>query len=137
MTELITMHTHSTFCNHAKDTLGDMVQAAVDAGIAHMAATEHYPIPDELDPSKRSTMPAERLEAYIDAVREQQKRDDIDVLLGCELDWLGKDETRALHASDFDRFDVVLGSIHFVDRWLMVSHKNMSRWKSVDLEAFW
>ena len=137
MTELITMHTHSTFCNHAKDPLGDMVQAAVDAGIAHMAATEHYPIPDELDPSKRSTMPAERLEAYIDAVREQQKRDDIDVLLGCELDWLGKDETRALHASDFDRFDVVLGSIHFVDRWLMVSHKNMSRWKSVDLEAFW
>ena len=137
MTELITMHTHSTFCNHAKDPLGDMVQAAVDAGIAHMAATEHYPIPDELDPSKRSTMPAERLEAYIDVVREQQKRDDIDVLLGCELDWLGKDETRALHASDFDRFDVVLGSIHFVDRWLMVSHKNMSRWKSVDLEAFW
>ena len=63
MTELITMHTHSTFCNHAKDPLGDMVQAAVDAGIAHMAATEHYPIPDELDPSKRSTMPAERLEA--------------------------------------------------------------------------
>ena len=48
-----------------------------------------------------------------------------------------KDETRALRASDFDRFDVVLGSIHFVDRWLMVSHKNMSRWKSVDLEAFW
>lgn len=137
MTELITMHTHSTFCNHAKDPLDDMVQAAVDVGIAHMAVTEHYPIPDELDPSKRSTMPAERLEAYIDAVREQQKRDDIDVLLGCELDWLGKDETRALHASDFDRFDVVLGSIHFVDRWLMVSHKNMSRWKSVDLEAFW
>ena len=63
MTELITMHTHSTFCNHAKDSLGDMVQAAVDAGIAHMAATEHYPIPDELDPSKRSTMPSERLEA--------------------------------------------------------------------------
>ena len=122
MTELITMHTHSTFCNHAKDPLGDMVQAAVDAGIAHMAATEHYPIPDELDPSKRSTMPAERLEAYIDAVREQQKRDDIDVLLGCELDWLGEDETRALYASDFDRFDVVLGSVHFVDRWLMVSH---------------
>lgn len=59
------------------------------------------------------------------------------MLLGCELDWLGKDETRALHASDFDRFDVVLGSIHFVDRWLMVSHKNMSTWKSVDLEAFW
>ena len=34
MTELITMHTHSTFCNHAKDPLGDMVQAAVDAGAA-------------------------------------------------------------------------------------------------------
>ncbi len=119
MTELITMHTHSTFCNHAKDPLDGMVQAAVDAGIAHMAATEHYPIPDELDPSKRSTMPIERLGAYIDAVREQQKRDDIDVLLGCELDWLGEDETRSLHASDFDQFDIVLGSVHFVDRWLM------------------
>ena len=137
MTELITMHTHSTFCNHAKDPLADMVQAAVDAGVAHMAATEHYPIPDELDPSKRSTMPAERLQPYIEAVREQQKRGDIDLLLGCELDWLGDDETRNLYASDFDEFDIVLGSVHFVDRWLMVSHKHMSRWKHVDLEAFW
>ena len=58
MTELITMHTHSTFCNHAKDPLGDMVQAAVDAGIAHMAASDHYTIPDDHDPPKRSTLQA-------------------------------------------------------------------------------
>ncbi len=137
MTMLITMHTHSTFCNHAHDALPDMVQAAVDAGVERMAATEHYPIPDEFDPTKRSSMPIERLESYIEAVREQQKREDIDVLLGCELDWLGEDDTRNLHASDFDCFDIVLGSVHFVDRWLMVSHRHMSRWNSIDLQAFW
>lgn len=137
MTKLITMHTHSTFCNHAHDALPDMVQSAVDAGIAHMAATEHYPIPDELDPSKRSTMPIERLGRYIESVREEQNRGDIDILLGCELDWLGEDETRNLKPSDFDGFDIVLGSVHFIDRWLVVGKSQSWRWEHADVEAVW
>ena len=42
MTDLITLHTHSTFCGHAKDPLAAMVDAASRAGVRVMAATEHY-----------------------------------------------------------------------------------------------
>ena len=32
MTDLVTMHTHSTFCGHAKDPLSAVVDAAAQAG---------------------------------------------------------------------------------------------------------
>ena len=65
MTALITMHTHSAFCGHAKDPLSAMVDAAEREGVRAMAATEHYPIPDDFDPTGHSSMPARRLEAVL------------------------------------------------------------------------
>ena len=60
MTDLITLHTHSTFCGHAKDPLGAMVDAASRAGVRVMAATEHYPVNERFDPFKHASMPPER-----------------------------------------------------------------------------
>ena len=70
--ELITTHTHSTFCEHAKDSLSDMVNAAIAAGITTMAATEHYPITKAFDESLKATMLASRLDEYVTAVRQEQ-----------------------------------------------------------------
>ena len=138
MTRLITMHTHSSFCNHATDPLPAMVDAARAAGISAMACTEHYPIPDELDPTKHSTMPAERLPRYIEAVREQQRlHDDIDILLGCELDWLGMPDPRGISAADFEQFDIMLGSVHFVDGVLVNGSRSRAMWEKSDVDAVW
>ncbi|MDO4443381.1 MAG: histidinol-phosphatase [Slackia sp.] len=138
MTPLVTMHTHSSFCGHAKDALPTMVEAAVSAGVRFMAATEHFPIPDELDPTGHSSMPADRLEPYCAAVLEQRAaHPDMELLLGCELDWLGSDETRDLSTEDFDRFDIVLGSVHFIDGWLVNSRKSEHRWADADVDAVW
>lgn len=136
--ELVTMHTHSTFCNHATDTLQDMVEAAAQAGITTMAATEHYPVPDAIDTPRHASMPHDRLESYIAAVHEQQDRHpNIELLLGCELDWLGPDEERDLSAASFEAFDIVLGSVHFIDKWLFNSSKFKERWNEVDVDALW
>lgn len=138
MIERITLHTHSTFCGHATSSLPDMVQAAVDAGVSVMAATEHFPVSTSIDAHRYASMPADRLPAYIDAVREQQAlHPEIELLLGCELDWLGSDEDRNLDLSLFDQFDIVLGSVHFIDGWLFNSSRFKARWEHEDVDALW
>lgn len=136
--ELITTHTHSTFCEHAQDSLEDMVQAAISAGISTMAATEHYPISKAFDETLKATMLASRLDDYIAAVRTQQElHPDFDLLLGCELDWFGSLEDRDIAPEDLACFDVVLGSVHFIDRWLFNSTRFEERWLEADVDAAW
>lgn len=138
MTDLITLHTHSTFCGHAKDPLDAMVDAASRAGVRVMAATEHYPVNERFDPFKHASMPLERLEPYCQAVLEERDRHpEMEILLGCELDWLGDDEDGNLSAEDFDRFDIVLGSVHFVDGWLINSTRTKERWGEVGIDDVW
>lgn len=138
MTELITMHTHSTFCGHAQDSLSAMVAAAEAAGVRTMAATEHYPIGEALDPTCHSSMPLDSLDAYCNAVlQERERHPGMEVLLGCELDWLGDGDERALRREDFQCFDIVLGSVHFVDGWLINGTRHAKRWETADVDAVW
>ena len=136
--ELVTLHTHSTFCDHAKDSLADMVQAAVDAGVSVMAATEHYPISDSIDSTRYASMRMERLPEYIAAGRQQQElHPEIQLLLGCELDWLGPEEDRRIDFASLEEFDIILGSVHFIDRWLFNSSKFKERWEREDVDQLW
>ncbi len=136
--ELITTHTHSTFCEHAKDSLSDMVNAAIAAGITTMAATEHYPITKAFDESLKATMLASRLDEYVTAVRQEQAaHPELDLLLGCELDYFGDLEDRIIDDDDLACFDVILGSVHFIDRWLFNSTRFEEHWHDVDVDAVW
>lgn len=136
--ELITMHTHSTFCGHAFNTLAEMVDAASAAGVAAMAATEHYPLSTAFKEYSFASMPLDRLDRYVDAVLEQRERHPkMELLLGCEVDWLGPQEDRGLTPESFDRFDIVLGSVHFIDGWLFNSSRCKDRWNEVDPEQIW
>ncbi len=136
--ELISMHTHSTFCGHAKDSLADMMEAASQAGISTIAATEHYPLPPSYKEAAYASMPYDRLEEYFAAVKEEQnKYPHMEILLGCELDWLGQSNTESLELDDFERFDVVLGSVHFIDAWLFNSSRYKDVWARADIDELW
>lgn len=138
MTELITMHTHSTFCGHAHDSLESMVEAAVRAGVSVMAATEHFPMSDVFDSAHHASMRAENLEAYKAEVhRLQQAHPEITLLLGCELDYLGPEEDRSITLSDLEDFDIVLGSVHFLGTWLLNSTRFEHLWREADADAVW
>ncbi len=136
--ELITTHTHSTFCEHGQDSLADMISTAVAAGISTMAATEHYPITTAFDETLKASMLPHRLNDYISAVAEQQRlHPDLDLLLGCELDWFGDLEDRSISDDDLACFDVILGSVHFIDRWLFNSTRFEEHWAEVDADEMW
>lgn len=116
--ELINTHCHSKYCGHGKGEIMEYAQAAADAGITTLAFTEHYPLTSAFDPDGYLSVPQDKMTDYTDAVRQAQKAfPTVEILCGIELDYLSKDDDRNLQPHDLQPFDLVLGSVHFVDRW--------------------
>lgn len=136
--ELITTHTHTCFTDHGEGTVEELVSAAVAAGITTLAITEHFPMTDAFDPKHYLAMPAARVDEYVQAI-EQARADHptIEIITGCELDWLGDDEDRTLAEADFAPFKLILGSVHFVDRWPFDDPAQRGRWDEVGADEIW
>lgn len=116
--ELVNTHCHSRFCGHGEGEVADYARIAHDAGLATLAFTEHYPLTPAFDPAGYLSVPPAGMAAYAEAVRAEQERyGDMEVLLGVELDYLGAQEDRPGWQEGLDGFDLVLGSVHFVDGW--------------------
>lgn len=105
-------HIHSTFCD-GKNTLEEMVQAAIDAGLTDIGFTSHQPLPYPNDFAMRETDAA----AYIEEVKRLQAAyaGQIAISLGMEIDWfiaqadIGQPAKECLPELDF-----FIGSIHTV-----------------------
>ncbi|GAB4274600.1 MAG: histidinol-phosphatase [Coriobacteriia bacterium] len=116
---MIDLHLHTRRCRHASGSLWEYVSSALDAGLAEVAFSDHLPLLHSDDHDY--AMPMEELPQYVADVQEaaesaaQSGR--VTVLLGIEADHARgrEDETRRLLAS-YD-FDVVLGSVHFIESW--------------------
>lgn len=139
MMELVTTHTHTGFCPHADDySIDELVTAAKRAGITTIALTEHYPLSLAIDPREYLSIPAAQLPAYFEAIEEaRRKHPDIEIITGCELDYLGAGEDRTITDADLAPFSLVLGSVHFVDLWPFDDPAQRSRWDEVGADAIW
>lgn len=136
--ELITTHTHTGYTGHGEGSVEGLIEAARAAGITTIAVTEHYPLSNAFDPKDYLAMPASRLDEYVADVEAVRSRfDDIEVLVGCELDWLGVAEDRSLAPDDFDRFEIVMGSVHFVDSWAFDDPAERGRWEELGADYIW
>lgn len=116
--ELINTHCHSKYCGHGEGEIVEYVECAKTAGITTLAFTEHFPLTPAFDPEEYlSVLPANK-DAYIDAVlRARDANPDMEILLGWEMDYLGDTEDRDLDMKELSGYDILLGSVHFVDRW--------------------
>ncbi len=120
------------------DSVADMVDAASRAGVHTMALTEHYPLTERWDLGGFISMPAERVDEYCDAVlAAREAHPEMNVLLGTEVDWLGDNEDRVFHPGEFDRFDLVLGSVHYVDGWAFDDPDHKEHWDDVGVDQIW
>ena len=100
------LHFHTTRSGDGRSSLEEMVQAAVDAGFDYVAITDHG---EDLaiNGSTREEMLAHR-----DAIRNlEQKRGDIRLLFGCELN-IGPDGTLDYDATFRGEFDWCTASVH-------------------------
>ncbi len=136
--ELVSIHNHSGFCGHGAGAVEEYVCAAAEAGITTMAMTEHYPLSPAFDANEYLSMPMRALDEYSAQVnRSRDAHPEIEVLLGCEFDWLGEDEDRDLSAVDFGLFEVVLGSVHFIDRWAFDDPACKGKWEELGADYIW
>lgn len=116
--ELINTHCHSKYCGHGEGEVAEYVAEAEAAGLTTLAFTEHFPLSSAFDPDAYLSVPETDMGAYIRAVEEARAQSSIpEVLLGVELDYLGAGEDRSFTDDDLGRFELVLGSVHFVDGW--------------------
>lgn len=136
--DLVSTHTHTAFCGHGKGSVEEVVQAAVNAGLSTVALTEHYPLSRAFDPDVYLSMDVTDLDAYRRAVEASRaKHSEIEVLYGCEFDWLGDIEDRDLSSIDFDQFELILGSVHFVDGWAFDDPNQKVKWEEIGPDVIW
>ncbi|KAF9337581.1 histidinolphosphatase [Podila minutissima] len=96
-TKLFSYHSHSgQFCNHAKGTLEQVVQAAIDRRFTSLGLSEHMPRykPDQLYPEE-AHLTIDDLQLLFDnyvteAARLQEKyKDQIEIVIGFETEYFG------------------------------------------------
>ena len=77
------------------------------------------------------------LEPYVAAVKAADVASPLTVLLGVEADWLpGRMEPAAVILQAHP-FDIVLGSVHFVDDWAFDDPALVGRYATTDVDALW
>lgn len=96
-------HTHTPYCD-GKNTAEEMVLTAIERGFSELGFSGHSYVPFDLGYAMdKEDYPAYRAE--IEALKEKYKNK-IKILCGIELDYFSDAPT--------ERFDYVLGSVHYV-----------------------
>jgi histidinol-phosphatase (PHP family) len=122
---VIDLHTHTWRCRHACGTSSEYLDAARSAGVRVLAFTDHLPLSAEVlaaDPAAVSyAMPEAELAEYVAEVRALKERSartgGPEVLVGIEADLHPGHERHVAGLLTDYSFDVVLGSVHYIDGW--------------------
>lgn len=143
MRTLCDTHTHTARCGHAGGRDAEYIEHAVAHGLAAIAITDHVPfywLPvARHDPTL--AMASEELPRYVEAVLalKERYRDRVEVLLGLEADFVsGHEETLAALLERYP-FDVVLGSVHWLDGWWVDAPSSLARYRrgQAEVDRIW
>jgi histidinol-phosphatase (PHP family) len=126
---------HTPLCKHATGDPPDYARAAVVLGLPAIAFTDHCPVPDGYDPVTR--MDLHQFPDYVASVEPLRSGGPLEVLFGIEADFYhgGVDFLRLWLPRQ--SFDLVLGSVHFIDEWGFDHPANATMWNSVDIKGVW
>jgi len=125
-------HTHHERCGHAKGTIRDYIESAIEQGLDMIGISDHSPYfgSDHDQPHPDIAMATSEFPHYVREVLELKKEyaGKIDVLLGVESDFFPEhlDAYRAIYAQY--PFDYIIGSVHRSDN---ISIFNKNRWKNL------
>jgi len=136
-------HTHTARCGHAGGADRDYVEAAIASGLGAIAVTDHVPfywLPRERhDPTL--AMAPEELPRYVESVLalKESYRGRIEVLLGLEADFVAGHEEALARLLEAYPFDVVLGSVHWLDGWWVDAPSSAARYREGqdEVERIW
>lgn len=141
---MIDLHVHTWRCRHGEGTPQEYVAAAAERGVRILAFTEHLPLPASLAAnvpgSESYAMPFEEVEQYVADVAHAKETGSalgVEVLLGAEADVVPEAVERARALLQAWPFDVVLGSVHFIDDWAFDDPDRKQRYADWSVEGLW
>lgn len=113
------LHTHHDRCGHARGTIRDYIEAAIEKGLNIIGISDHTPYfsSDEDQPYPHIAMGKSQFPAYVNEVVQLREmyRGKIDVLLGVESDFFPESVEQYRACFDPYPFDYIIGSVHHVD----------------------
>jgi len=111
------------YCDHARDTLADIVAAYFGAGFDCIGLTEHMPpmddawlYPDEVALGRTAGWMEARFALYVAEARARVReyKDRMRILVGMESEWYPGCETWVKELREYHSLDYVVGSVHHV-----------------------
>jgi histidinol-phosphatase (PHP family) len=126
-------HTHTWRCGHAVGTMRQYVESAIARGIDEIGLSDHLWLYfAKADARNAAWAMAEseypRHYAEMLAIREEY-RDRIAVRISVEADFVEGHEANLLAILQRFQFDYVLGSVHFMDGWLIDDPDQATRYR--------
>jgi histidinol-phosphatase (PHP family) len=111
------------FCNHAVDSLDEVIQAYIAKRFAWVGITEHIPpvsdrflYPEEIQAGLNAEKMHRRFQQYVTTCRrlQQRYRSRIQLFVGCEIESYGGAVGLVRQLMDTYAFDYIVGSLHHV-----------------------
>ena len=133
------MHVHTALCGHASGDVAQMVRGAARAGVDIVAITDHLPLPPGYDPSyaMREDQLSEYVREVLQTAHATSSAGGPEVLLGIEADWLPGRDAELAKVLGALPFDVVIGSVHFVEGWAFDDPALIGEWDERDAGDVW
>jgi histidinol-phosphatase (PHP family) len=140
-------HIHTELCHHAEGEASAFCARAVDLSLPEICFTDHVPNPDGYDPVNRMRLgqfPLYRT-MVADLARASQpwspsappEAGKPVVLFGVEADYYDGCERFLQDWLPRQEFDLVLGSVHYIDNWGFDNPAERHVWDSVNVTNTW
>jgi histidinol-phosphatase (PHP family) len=141
---VIDLHVHTWRCRHAEGAAEEYVRAAAGRGVSTLCFTEHLPmapsLTERISGAEGYAMPLGELPAYVREVEEAAALGaslGVEVLLGIEIDAVPEACDHAAALLSTHPFDLVLGSIHFIDGWAFDDPDKTDGYDRWDYGSLW
>lgn len=128
-------HIHTELCQHAEGQVAAFHARAVDLGLPEICFTDHAPSPNGYDPTNR--MRLDQFPLYREMVADLARTRQPLVLFGVEADYYEGCERFFQDWLPRQEFDLVLGSVHYIDNWGFDNPDERHVWDSVDVTNTW
>lgn len=121
---LVDYHVHTPLCNHARGSMDAYVRRALDLGLAEICFLDHLTVGQD---GRGLSMEPEEVALYYRAARRLGRRyaGQIQIKVGLEIDFNPSCVDFVKRITESYAFDVLGGSVHFLDRWNLVSRRSM------------
>lgn len=130
-------HIHTGLCGHARGTVAELVESALEKGFEQVGIADHMPMLYAEHP--HLAMTPGQLPGYVEEVLETRDRyrGRIKVLLGIEADYHGPTQAEREAMLEKYPFDYIIGSVHVLGDWIFDSPLDVDRYDDLDLDEFY